>query len=477
MKELINKFKAYNTNKDQIELVEKAYKYAVIHHKDQKRKSGEDYITHCISVADILMDYKMDAKTIAASLLHDTVEDTSATLKDIEKKFGAEIAHMVEGVTKIGNFKFTSQDHQTSENLRKMLVSTAKDIRILLIKLADRTHNMRTLSHLPGGKQQIISQETLMVYSPIAQRLGMFKLKNELEDLAFKFLHPLEYNQITKNFKQAKEEKEILLEEFKNEIDGYLKDSKITYTILARIKNKYSIFRKMKKHEVGFDKIEDGLGIRIITNTISECYGILAVINEKFKTVEGNFTDYIATPKINLYQSLHTTIETKSGHKIEVQIRTQNMHNTCEHGIASHWRYKTGVKDSFHLDEKLNWIRQWLQWMQDITAPQEFLEVFQTDINLEQVFVSTPKGDIKALPKGSTVLDFAYSIHTDIGKRYVGAKVDDKIVKMSYELLDGQKCEVLTKKSASPKQDWLHFAKTPKARSEIKRFLKHESDK
>lgn len=474
MKELISKFKSYNTSKDQIELIEKAYEYALTHHADQKRKSGEDYITHCLSVASLLMDYKMDAKTIAAALLHDTVEDTPITLKDVEKDFGTEIAHMVEGVTKIGNFKFTSQDQQTSENLRKMLVSTSKDIRILLIKLADRTHNMRTLEHLPIEKQQLIARETLAVYSPIAQRLGMFKLKNELEDLSFKYLHPKEYDQITQKFKKGKVEKEILLEQFKKELDVYLKDSKITYTILARVKNKYSLFRKMQKHNITFERIEDSLGVRIITNTVSECYAVLSVINEKFKQIEGAFTDYIATPKINLYQSLHTTIETKNGDKIEIQIRTQNMHNTCEYGIASHWRYKTGVQGDLHLDEKLNWIRQWLQWMQDITAPQEFLDVFQTDINLEQVFVSTPNGDIKALPKGSTVLDFAYSVHTDIGNHYVGAKIDDKIVKMSYELQDGQKCEVLTKKTANPKHDWLNFAKTPRARSEIKRFLKDE---
>ncbi len=474
MKELISKFKSYNTSKDQIEFIEKAYKYAETHHTDQKRKSGEDFIVHCLAVANILMDYKMDALTISASLLHDTVEDTSVTLNDVEKEFGSEVAHMVAGVTKIGNFNFSSPDHQTAENLRKMLVSTSKDIRILLIKLADRTHNMRTLEYLPKEKQQIISQETLTVYSPIAQRLGMFKLKNELEDLAFKYIHPEEYQQIETKFKESRVEKENLLDEFRKELSEYLKDSKLTCKILARIKNKYSLFRKMQTHNIPFEKIEDRLGVRIITNTISECYGVLSVINENFKELEGSFTDYIATPKINLYQSLHTTIETKKGDKIEIQIRTQNMHNTCEYGIASHWQYKTGSAGDLHLDEKLNWIRQWLEWMQDITAPKEFLEVFQTDINLEQVFVSTPNGDIKVLPKGSTVLDFAYSVHTDIGKHYIGAKIDDKIVKMSYELQDGQKCEVLTKKTASPNVGWLDYARTPKARTEIKRFLKDE---
>lgn len=470
IKSFTEKFKSYSTA-DTTKL-EKAYNFARKMHKNQTRASGGDFFDHCVTVADILMDHKLDLNTISAALLHDTLEDTSLDAQTLRKEFGSEISRMVEGVTKITNLEFASRDEETAENWRKMLVATAKDIRIILIKLADRVHNMRTIQYLPEEKRNKKAKETLTLFAPLAQRLGMFNLKNELEDLSFKVLNPEEYKRLSDKIKTFAGKREKILERFKTELDEHLSRVGLKYRIIARAKNIYSLYRKMQNQNLTFEEIEDYLGVRIITDTIANCYAILGILHSAFKPVAGSFTDYIAIPKANLYQSIHTTVVSSKGDVVEVQIRTEEMHYTGEYGIAAHWRYKLGGKSDSHFDEKLNWVRQWLEWLRDLTSPDEFLDSFKTDMELEQVFVFTPKGDVKALPKGATVLDFAYAVHSEIGNKFFGAKVNGKMVAIDYPLRSGEFCEILTRKTQTPKQDWLKNVKTAGARSKIRKFLR-----
>lgn len=469
---LLRKFKEYNPNQD-TSLIEKAYHFAEKAHEKQKRESGEPYFTHCCHVANILMDFNLDADTICAGLLHDTVEDTSVALDDLRREFNPEIAHMVQGVTKISDLKFSSTDEETVENWRKMLIAVAEDVRVILIKLADRTHNMRTLDFMPPDRQQFKAYETISLYAPLAQRLGMFTIKTDLEDLSFKYLHPLEYADIKAQVEARTADRQAALEAFKKQLEPALKADNLDFRILARAKNYYSIYRKMQKHHCTFAEIQDSLGVRIITKTLQDCYRALGLVHSVFKPIAGTFTDYIATPKANMYQSIHTTVLSPTGDIIELQIRTEEMHRTCEYGIAAHWRYKMGnVKPDKNFDEKINWIRRWIEWQQDLTAPREFLEGFKTDVNLQQIFVFTPRADVKSLPEGSTPIDFAYAIHTDIGDHYVGAKVNNRMVRMDYAFKTGDVCEIITRKNGAPKRDWLEFAKTAGARSHIKRYLR-----
>ena len=469
---LLRKFKEYNPNQD-TSLIEKAYHFAEKAHEKQKRESGEPYFTHCCHVANILMDFNLDADTICASLLHDTVEDTSVALDDLRREFNPEIAHMVQGVTKISDLKFSSTDEETVENWRKMLIAVAEDVRVILIKLADRTHNMRTLDFMPPDRQQFKAYETISLYAPLAQRLGMFTIKTDLEDLSFKYLHPQEYADIKAQVEARTADRQAALEAFKKQLEPALKADNLDFRILARAKNYYSIYRKMQKHHCTFAEIQDSLGVRIITKTLQDCYRALGLVHSVFKPIAGTFTDYIATPKANMYQSIHTTVLSPTGDIIELQIRTEEMHRTCEYGIAAHWRYKMGnVKPDKNFDEKINWIRRWIEWQQDLTAPREFLEGFKTDVNLQQIFVFTPRADVKSLPEGSTPIDFAYAIHTDIGDHYVGAKVNNRMVRMDYAFKTGDVCEIITRKNGAPKRDWLEFAKTAGARSHIKRYLR-----
>ena len=469
---LLHKFKEYNPNQD-TSLIEKAYHFAEKAHTGQKRESGEPYFTHCCQVANILMDFNLDADTICAGLLHDTVEDTSITLEDLKREFNKEIAHMVQGVTKISDLKFSSTDEETVENWRKMLIAVAEDVRVILIKLADRTHNMRTMDVMPPDRQQFKAYETISLYAPLAQRLGMFTIKTDLEDLSFKYLHPAEYNDIKAQVEARTADRQTALETFKKQLEPALKADHLDFRVLARAKNYYSIYRKMQKHHCTFAEIQDSLGVRIITKTVQDCYRALGLVHSVFKPIAGTFTDYIATPKANMYQSIHTTVLSPTGDIIEIQIRTEEMHRTCEYGIAAHWRYKMGnVKPDKNFDEKINWIRRWIEWQQDLTAPREFLEGFKTDVNLQQIFVFTPRADVKSLPEGSTPIDFAYAIHTDIGDHYVGAKVNNRMVRMDYAFKTGDVCEIITRKNGEPKRDWLEFAKTAGARSHIKRYLR-----
>ena len=472
LNDLLAKFKEYSPNQD-TSLIEKAYHFAQNAHKDQKRESGEPYFTHCCHVANILMDFNLDADTICAGLLHDTVEDTKITLEDLRKEFNKEIAHMVQGVTKISDLKFSSTDEETVENWRKMLIAVAEDVRVILIKLADRTHNMRTLQFMSPEKQKFKAYETISLYAPLAQRLGMFTIKTDLEDLSFKYLHPELYEDIKSQVEARTADRQAALETFKQALAPALAKENLDSRILARAKNYYSIYRKMQKHNCSFAEIQDSLGVRIITKSVPDCYRALGLVHSVFKPIAGTFTDYIATPKANMYQSIHTTVLSPTGDIIEIQIRTEEMHKTCEYGIAAHWRYKLGnVKQDKNFDEKINWIRRWIEWQQDLTAPREFLEGFKTDVNLQQIFVFTPRADVKSLPEGSTPIDFAYAIHTDIGDHYVGARVNNRMVRMDYAFKTGDVCEIITRKNGEPKRDWLEFAKTANARSHIKRFLR-----
>jgi GTP pyrophosphokinase len=470
LEKLLDKIRSY-TNKD-LTLVELAYDFAKEAHGQQKRASGDLYFSHVWEVAMILADLKMDIITISAGLLHDVLEDTKITREVLKKEFGQDIYNLVEGVTKIDSLHFSSRDEETAENWRKMIIATAKDIRVIIIKLADRLHNMRTLEYLSEDKRKEIAYETLTLYVPISHRLGMFNIKNELEDISFKYLYPQEYNDLKSKVESMYRSAEASLESFKKEVEDLLTKAAIEARIVYRTKSLYSLFRKMQKYNKPFEEIQDLLGIRIITDTVLNCYAILGIIHSSFKPVSGSFTDYIAMPKPNLYQSLHTTVVSKDGNLIEVQIRTEEMHRVAEYGIAAHWRYKHGDKFDSDLNEKLNWARQWLEWISDIESPREFMEIFKTELDVEEIFVFTPKGDVKSLPKGSTPVDFAYYIHTDIGNTCVGAKVNSKIVRLDYELKSGDVCEIITKKNATPNKDWLNFVKSQRAKTKIRKFLR-----
>ncbi len=474
LREIIDGFKSYNPSQD-TQLIEKAYNFAKAAHGEQRRFTGEPFFSHCREVAKILLEHKLDRDTICAALLHDTVEDTSVTVEDIEKDFNKEIAEMVAGLTKIDRLENLSTDEETVENWRKMLIAVSHDMRIILIKLADRTHNMKTLQGLAPARRKEKALETLNLYAPLAQRLGMFSLKNELEDLSFKYLYPEEYEELKAGVAKKEEDLNKKLASFKTALAEVLDREQIPHRLLSRVKNYYSIYRKMKKHNASFEQIQDLLGLRIITDTVLDCYRALGALHANFKPVSGSFTDYIAMPKMNMYQSIHTTVFFE-GSLVEVQIRTEDMHRTCEYGIAAHWRYKLGSKADPHLDEKLNWIRQWIEWQRDLTAPREFLESFQTDINLSQIFVFTPKGEVKVLPEHATPLDFAYLVHTEIGDHYSGALVNGKMAKMNSELKSGDICEIQTRKNAEPKMQWLDAAKTARARSKIKTFLRNKGE-
>lgn len=469
--ELLKKFKEYSAQ--DTTLLEYAWNYSTEAHNEQHRASGEMYFVHCAAVAEILVDYKMDLETVAAGLLHDVLEDTKISPETFGKEFGEEILTLVTGVTKIETLRFSSRDEAQAENWRKMILATAKDIRVIVIKLADRLHNMRTLNFLPREKQLEISHETISLYAPLAQRLGIFQLKSELEDLSFKYLFPDEYQSLLTKVQLRYVMREKLLQDFKLAVETHLGGTQIPHRVLSRAKNLYSIYRKMLRQEKPFEEIQDALGVRIITDSIVNCYALLGTVHSVFKPVAGSFTDYIAVPKMNLYQSLHTSVMAASGEIIEIQIRTEDMHRTSEYGIAAHWRYKMGDKGADrHLDEKLNWLRQWMEWLQDLSSPREFIESFKTDLELDQIFIFTPKGEVKPLPEGATPLDFAYMIHTDIGNTCIGAKVNNKMSRLDNPLKSGDLCEIITRKSSAPKKDWLGIVKTAGARSHIRKYLR-----
>jgi guanosine-3',5'-bis(diphosphate) 3'-pyrophosphohydrolase len=458
--------------------VEEAFLFACEHHADQRRKSGEEFIVHPVGVAKICAGMRLDTETLCAALLHDTVEDTSASLDEVRERFGEEVATLVDGVTKLTGITFTSRDEAQAENYRKMMVAMATDIRVILIKLADRLHNMRTIGALAKQKQIEKAKETLDIYAPIAHRLGIHAIKWELEDLAFATLHPRKYQEIKGLVNQQREEREDYVQRAGGELARELESLGIRAEISGRAKHFYSIYSKMTKKGREFNEIYDLTAMRVIVDSVKDCYGAIGVIHSLWKPLPGRFKDFIAMPKFNMYQSLHTTVIGPEGLPLEIQVRTGDMHDMAEYGVAAHWIYKEGTRGARipEGEDKLKWLRRLLDWQQDLHDPREFMETLKVDLFDEEVFVFTPKGEVKSLAAGATPLDFAYEIHTELGHRCVGAKVNNKIVPLNYALKSGDIVEVLTsKRDRGPSRDWLAVVKTTRARNKIKQWFKAES--
>jgi GTP pyrophosphokinase len=458
-----------------LSLIEKAYVYTAKVHQGQVRLSGEPYLIHPLAVAAILADMKMDIATVAAGLLHDTVEDTFATLEEIKDLFGPEIAALVDGLTKISKMTLATHEEQQSENFRKMLLAMSKDIRIVLIKLADRLHNMRTLQHLLPDDQIKIAQETLDIYAPIAGRLGIDRIKTELEDLTLPYLHPEEYRRLMAAIAWKKEEREKYIQEVSSIISEKLASYGLVGRVSGRLKHFYSIYRKMKAQNLEFDQVYDIIAFRMILSTVKDCYEALGIIHSLWKPIPGRFKDYIAMPKANGYQSLQTTVVGPYGERVEIQIRTEEMNRTAEEGIAAHWQYKEGKAFDPKDTRQIAWVRQLLEWHQDLRDPREFIETVKIDLFPDEVYVFTPRGDVKQFPIGATPVDFAYSIHTEIGHQCVGAKVNGKIVPLRYQLQNGDRVEIVTAPGHRPSKDWLKHVKTSRARTKIRQWVKAEA--
>ncbi|MDI6600739.1 MAG: bifunctional (p)ppGpp synthetase/guanosine-3',5'-bis(diphosphate) 3'-pyrophosphohydrolase [Thermoanaerobacteraceae bacterium] len=488
--DLLDKVMEYNKKAD-IELIDKAYSYAMEKHAMQKRFSGEPYIVHPTAVAEILADLQMDTPTICAGLLHDVIEDTEVTYEKIKNDFGKEIADLVDGVTKLGKIdsgsKVDDQDRkdnkdssskveEQAENMRKMLLAMSKDIRVILIKLADRLHNMRTLKYIPPDKQREKAQETLEIYAPIAHRLGISKIQWELEDLSLRYLDPEGYYDLVEKIAKKRAQREEYIKNIIAELKAKLDEIGIKATIDGRPKHFYSIYKKMKEQDKNFEQIFDLTAIRVIVDTVKDCYGVLGIVHTMWKPIPGRFKDYIAMPKPNMYQSLHTTLIGPGGETFEVQIRTWEMHRTAEYGIAAHWKYKEGKKNEDQFDEKLSWLRQLLEWQGELKDAREFMETLKIDLFTDEVYVFTPKGDVINLPIGSTPIDFAYTIHTDIGHRCVGAKVNGKLVPLDYKLNNGDIVSIITSTNTErgPSRDWLSVVKSSQAKNKIKQWFKKE---
>jgi len=469
--DLVEKVQSYYPAADG-ELIRKAYDFTARVHQGQTRLSGEPYLIHPMAVADIIAELKLDVPSIVGALLHDTVEDTLATLDEIKSLFGKEIAALVDGVTKLGKPNFSTQEEKQAENFRKMLLAMGKDVRVILIKLADRVHNMRTLDYLPRQKQIVTAQETVDIYAPLSHRLGIAWIKTELEDLALKYLHPEIYYQLKRNVAKKKTDREKYIEEVSSIITKKLEAEGIEAEVSGRPKHFYSIYQKMESQNLLYDQIYDLVGFRILVDTPRECYETLGVVHEQWRPVPGRFKDYIALPKPNLYQSLHTSVIGPYGERIEIQIRTHDMHRVAEEGIAAHWRYKDG--EDFHVSDfrRFAWLRQLLEWQENLQDPQEFLHSLKEDLFSTSMYVFTPKGDLLNFPKGSTVIDFAYRIHSEVGQRCSGARVNGQLVSLRYILRSGDTVEIITTQQQAPTRDWLKWVKTPRAKSKIRNWLK-----
>ena len=470
--DLVEKIQAYHPTAD-VALIQRAYDFSNEVHQGQKRLSGEPFFIHPMAVADLIADLKLDVPSIVGGLLHDTVEDTLATLEQVKAIFGPEIAGLVDGVTKLSQINFTSREEKQAENFRKMILAMAKDIRVILIKLADRTHNMRTLDHLPAEKQLATAQETLDIYAPLAHRLGIAWVKDELEDLSLKYLHPEIYYQLKRNVAKKKAAREKYINEVIGSIGKILEAEGIDGEVTGRPKHFFSIYQKMENQNLLYDQIYDLVAFRIIVDTVRECYEALGVIHSQWKPVPGRFKDYIALPKPNMYQSLHTTVIGPYGERMEIQIRTQEMHRVAEEGIAAHWRYKKEGKDfQFNDIQKFAWLRQLLEWQQNVEDPQEFLHSIKEDLFADEVYVFTPKGDLIGFPKGATAVDFAYRIHSEVGHHCSGARVNGQLLPLKYLLRSGDTVEIITTHQQTPSRDWLKLVKTPRAKSKIRNWLK-----
>lgn len=475
LERLLKKLKDNNPAND-LEPVIKAFNYAMDKHKNQLRVSGEPFFTHPIAVAHILADMELDTSAVTAALLHDVVEDTEATDEDIVRDFGETVALLVSGVTKLGKIPYTSNEDQQIENLRKMFLAMAKDVRVIVIKLADRLHNMRTLKSMPEHKQREKARETLEVFAPLAHRLGMSKIKMELEDLSLKYIDPIGYYEIVDKISQKQSEREKYIKDIIDVFNKRLEEIGIEAHVEGRAKHFYSIYRKMFMQNKNIDEIYDLFAVRVIVNTDADCYAVLGMVHELFMPIPGRFKDYIAMPKPNMYQSLHSTLIGPNGTPFEIQIRTWAMHNTAENGIAAHWKYKEGFSGKSDIDSKLEWIKQLLDIQKDMTNAEDFMQTLKIDMFSDEVFVFTPKGDVISLPAGATPIDFAYSIHSAVGNKMQGAKVNGKIVTLDYILQNGDIIEIHTSNSSrGPNLDWLKIAKTSQARNKINQWLKKEN--
>jgi GTP pyrophosphokinase len=476
LNDILEKVLAYNPVAD-LDVVRKAYVFSAKVHQGQVRLSGEPYLVHPMEVAAVLADLRLDVQTVATGLLHDTLEDTLTTYEELESIFGSEIANLVDGVTKISKIHFKTKEESQAENFRKMLLAMANDIRVILVKLADRLHNMRTLQYQPEIKQRSIAKETLDIYAPMANRLGISWIKSELEDLAFRYVNPQFYYDLASKVAMKKKERESFVEEVMAVISQKLTEHGIEGEVSGRSKHLYSIHKKMESRKVDIDEIYDLIAIRIMVEDIKSCYAVLGIIHSTWKPIPGRFKDYIAMPKSNMYQSLHTTVIGPFGERMEVQIRTVEMHRVAEAGIAAHWKYKEGKGYDERDVKRFAWLRQLLEWQQELQDSQEFMNTVKVELFPEEVYVFTPNGDVKGFPKGATPIDFAYSVHTDVGHRCVGAKVNGKLVPLKYELKTGDIVEVVTSPHHTPSKDWLKIVKSTRARNKIRAWIKTEERK
>ena len=464
-----------NRPSEDLALLRKAWEFTVKNHEGQMRASGEPYIVHPLEVAEVLAEMKMDASSIAAGLLHDSVEDTPATTEEISAEFGEQIAHIVEGVTKIDKIQFANREDRQAENVRKMLLAMVSDVRVVLIKLADRLHNMRTLEHLKPERQEAIARETLEIYAPLAHRLGMGKVRGELEDLAFRYTDPLSFEKVSAAVEARRVEGEQFLRGVEETLVEQLRENGIEARVEWRIKRLYSIFQKIERSKVSFDQVYDLLALRVITQDVAACYAVFGLIHTIWRPVPGRIKDFIAIPRANRYQSLHTTVMGDGGHQFEVQIRTEEMHRIAEEGIAAHWKYKAGENAITARDEeRLNWIRQLVEWQKEMTDPNEFLSSLKMDLYPDEVYTFTPKGKVVVVPADGTPVDFAYTIHTEVGNTCVGAKVNGRMVPLRTKLRTGDIVEIVTQKDHKPSRDWLTFVKSPRARNKIKHWLNED---
>src|SRR5579864_2163170 len=459
-----------NRPADDLELVKKAYDYSLHVHTGQSRASGEPYLVHPLEVALVLAEMKMDPIAVAAGLLHDSVEDTLVTIVDIRKEFGEQVAHIVEGVTKISKIDFATKEEQQAENLRKMMLAMVDDIRVVLIKLADRLHNMRTLEHLQPDRQHKIAEETLEIYAPIAHRLGMGKIRGELEDLGFRFLDPLGYEQVEKSVNARRKQGEAFLAKMQGIITDKLKEAGIQARVESRIKRLFSIHKKLQRQRISVDQVYDLCAMRVITRSLQDCYAVLGIIHNLWRPVPGRIKDFIAMPRPNFYQSLHTSVITEDGTPFEIQIRTEEMHKMAEEGIAAHWKYKDGPV-SAQDEQRLAWLRQVVEWQRDVSDPNEFLSTLKVDLYPEEVYTFTPKGKVVVLPRDATPIDFAYTIHTEVGHTCTGAKVNGRMVPLRYKLHSGDIVEIITQPGHKPSRDWLAVVRSSRARNKIKHWL------
>src|SRR5215208_4463820 len=471
---LLEKVRSYSPEAD-LELLRRAYVFSALEHKGQVRHSGEPYLVHPLEVADFLADMTLDVVAVSAGLLHDVVEDTLTTPERIHELFGPEIAHVVEGVTKIGAIPFSSSEERQAENFRKMLLAMVDDIRVILVKLADRLHNMRTLNHLPEERRIKIAQETLDIYAPIANRLGMSKVKNELEELSFKYLEPKAYEGLRAKVEAKRKVAESVINDLTGTVRAKLDDAQIPVVQLdGRIKRLYSINLKLKRQKIDLERVYDFVALRIITQSIKDCYAALGIIHQTWSPVPGRIKDLIAMPRPNGYQSLHTSVISEHGFPFEVQIRTEEMDSRAEEGIAAHWKYKEGRTGDARDEQYFNWLRQLLEWQQEVRDPQEFLTNLKIDLYPEEVYTFTPRGQVKVLPKASTPVDFAYAIHTDVGHHCVGARVNGRMVPLRTRVKNGDIVEIVTNPNHRPSRDWLNFVATARARNKIKHLIQEE---